>query len=254
MHYWRLNIKVRLELISEDTVRVPIAYNYLIQSMIYALIEDRFPNLHDVGFEYEKRRLKLFTFSQIYSQKYQVDGKFINFSSPLYLFVSSPIDELVDVLANKMLRREEIRIGNNCLTLSRIDPIIENFTDSSIKVKTVSPITVYTTTEDRHTYYHSPEEKIFDSLIKSNIQKKAFVLGLDIDEKSIDFSIEPLDFDQKNSRTTFYKNFFVRGWIGRFKIKGDEKLLKIALSAGLGSKNSQGFGMVVLEEVKIWDF
>ncbi|HEU23500.1 MAG TPA: CRISPR-associated endoribonuclease Cas6 [Mesoaciditoga lauensis] len=254
MHYWRLNIKVRLELISEGEVRLPIAYNYLIQSMIYALIEDRFPNLHDVGFEYEKRRLKLFTFSQIYSQKYQVDGKFINFSSPLYIFVSSPIDELIDVLANKMLRKEKLRIGNNCLTLSRIDPIIENFDGCSIKVKAVSPITVYTTSEDGHTYYHSPDERIFDSLIKSNIQKKAFILGLNTDEKSINFSIESLNSDKKNSKVTFYKNFLVRGWTGKFKIEGDEWLLKIALSAGLGAKNSQGFGMVVLEEVKIWDF
>lgn len=219
--------------------------------MIYALIEDRFPDLHDIGFEYEKRRLKLFTFSQIYSQKYQIDGKFINFTPTIYLFVSSPIDELVDVLANKMLRKEELRIGNNYFTLSRIDPIIENFDDCSIKVKTVSPITVYTTSEDGHTYYHSPDERIFDSLIKSNIQKKAFILGLNTDEKNINFSIESLNSDKKNSKVTFYKNFLIRGWTGNFKIQGDQRLLKVALSAGLGAKNSQGFGMIVLEKVKI---
>ncbi len=248
-------MKVRVELVHhQPTVTFPIAYNYLLQSLIYDLIRDKFPHLHDVGFEYEKRKLKLFTFSQIYSEKYKVNRKIINFTSPLCFFVSSPIDEFIDALTNEILRRAEIRIGKNLFTLSKIDPVIENFkNNTSIKVKAISPITVYTTDEDGHTYYHSPEEEIFNSLVKSNIQKKAFVLGIDIDENNIDFSIEPLNFDQKNSRTSFYKDFFVRGWVGNFKIQGDQKLLKVALSAGLGAKNSQGFGMIVLEEVKIWD-
>jgi len=247
-------MKVRLELSSKSIVRLPIAYNYLIQSMIYELIEDRFPDLHDVGFLYQKRKLKLFTFSQIFSQKYQINGQFINFNPPIYVFVSSPIDELISTLTNKMLQMGDIRIGNNYFTLSRVDTIVENFNDNPIKIKAISPITVYTTSEDGHTYYHSPDEEIFSSLIKSNILKKALVLGLNVNEEQFEFCIEPLNFDQKNSRATFYKNFFVKGWIGKFKIGGDKRLLKIALDAGLGAKNSQGFGMILIEEVNLWDF
>ncbi len=45
----------------------------------------------------------------------------------------------------------------------------------------------------------------------------------------------------------------IKGWNGKFRLTGDKKMLELALSAGLGAKNSQGFGLIVLEEVKMWD-
>jgi len=40
-----------------------------------------------------------------------------------------------------------------------------------------------------------------------------------------------------------YKNFLIKGWMGTFRLQGLKKALKLAYDAGLGSKNSQGFGM-----------
>ncbi|MEG6522408.1 CRISPR-associated endoribonuclease Cas6 [Desulfotomaculum sp. 1211_IL3151] len=37
--------------------------------------------------------------------------------------------------------------------------------------------------------------------------------------------------------------FIIKGWLGDFVICGDWQMLKIAFEAGLGGKNSQGFGM-----------
>lgn len=36
----------------------------------------------------------------------------------------------------------------------------------------------------------------------------------------------------------------IKGWLGIYEKDGDPRLLKLAYSAGLGAKNSQGFGMI----------
>ncbi|RKX92249.1 MAG: CRISPR-associated endoribonuclease Cas6, partial [Spirochaetes bacterium] len=35
----------------------------------------------------------------------------------------------------------------------------------------------------------------------------------------------------------------IKGWTGTFVLNGNRKILKLAYYTGLGSKNSQGFGM-----------
>ncbi|MDN5332516.1 MAG: CRISPR-associated endoribonuclease Cas6 [Tepidanaerobacteraceae bacterium] len=48
-----------------------------------------------------------------------------------------------------------------------------------------------------------------------------------------------------------YKDVIIKGWMGVYILKGDPVLLKIAYDAGLGSKNSQGFGCFeILEGLK----
>jgi CRISPR-associated endoribonuclease Cas6 len=42
-----------------------------------------------------------------------------------------------------------------------------------------------------------------------------------------------------------YKGTWIEGWVGRFLLEGPSELLRLALEAGLGAKNSQGFGYVV---------
>jgi len=45
-----------------------------------------------------------------------------------------------------------------------------------------------------------------------------------------------------------YKDFYVKGYTCRLELEGPRELLQLALDAGIGSKNSQGFGCVELVE------
>ena len=40
-------------------------------------------------------------------------------------------------------------------------------------------------------------------------------------------------------------SFPIKGWEGRFKLKGPKELLQVALDCGLGAKNSLGFGCIM---------
>ncbi|MDW8006914.1 MAG: CRISPR-associated endoribonuclease Cas6, partial [Thermomicrobium sp.] len=48
----------------------------------------------------------------------------------------------------------------------------------------------------------------------------------------------------KSKRLERYKGTWIEGWVGRFVLEGPPDYLRLALEAGLGAKNSQGFGFV----------
>lgn len=55
--------------------------------------------------------------------------------------------------------------------------------------------------------------------------------------------MEPISFSEKDKHVTRYKGFYLSGWTGTYRISGERKYLNFLYQAGLGAKNSQGFGM-----------
>ena len=62
-------MRLYVELNAMDSIRLPIHYNYLVQSMIYQNMDREFAEfLHEQGYEVDKRKFKLFTFSRLLGQ------------------------------------------------------------------------------------------------------------------------------------------------------------------------------------------
>ena len=108
----------------------------------------------------------------------------------------------------------------------------------------LSPVTIYSTLQSptgKKTYYYNPREKEFSILIRDNLLKKYqayYKRSPDNDE----FSIEPLRVSKKDEKIVSYKGFIIKGWMGLYRLNGSPELLKLAYDAGIGGKNSQGFG------------
>jgi CRISPR-associated endoribonuclease Cas6 len=227
----------------------------MIQSMLYKNLPTYFSRfLHDLGFFYNKRKFKLYTFSNIISKQYKIfkDSKRILFSSPILLYLSSAIQEIPQVLAEKFLKKESIGLGKNILNLESIEMIsIPSFKSNEIKIKTLSPITVYRTfnkeTGKKFYQFYNPENIEFSSLIKENIRKKyELISGKNL--KDFSFEIHPIN--QPRKALIKYKDFLIEGYDGKFLIKMDPEIFLTVYDAGLGAKNSQGFGMIeVMSEI-----
>lgn len=223
---------------------LPICYNHLVQGVIYNCIsEDLSKFLHDKGFIFGNRKFKLFTFSRLQG-RYTLDkknGKII-YVSDVNLLLSSPINRFIKEIANTLVRRGFIMLGENKLRVTEMAfPGMPNISKET-RIYTLSPITVYSTLltpEGRKkTYYYSPYERDFSKLINSNAKKKHFLIR----GKSLksELFIEPLRVKEVVVK---YKGTIIKGWIGNFKLKGPKSLIETVYEAGLGSKNSQGFGM-----------
>ncbi|MBS4535598.1 CRISPR-associated endoribonuclease Cas6 [Clostridium sp. D2Q-14] len=231
-------------------LNLPINYNSIIQGFIYNNISDeKFRKfLHDKGFKYEKRNFKLFTFSRI-EGKYQIDKKRkrISFESPIYITISSLVDEFLNDFGNTVLNEKEMYLGDNKINIENMEVENKNINNEEIDIKMLSPIVIYSTVDihgHKKTIYHAPGEALFDELIYENLKKKYNVVYNE-EINNEDFNILP---KRTYPVITRYKGFIIKGWLGEFKVRGDKKLLKLAYDTGFGSKNSQGFGCFEIRE------
>jgi len=241
------SVRLQLTLRGSDEARVvlPTNYNYLVQAAIYRNISRELAEfLHDKGFLFGKRQFKMFAFSRLGGRCiFDKANKQFVYKDDLTLYISSPIEKFIEDLANAIVKKGFIVLGKSMLKVTEMAfparPAIKN---DQVRICTLSPITVYSTlmTLDgkKKTYYFSPYEKEFSILINSNVKKKHFLLsGKNI--KS-DIKIEP---SRVKEVVTSYKGTVVKGWIGHFLLSGSKALIMTAYEAGLGAKNSQGFGM-----------
>lgn len=232
-----------------DEIVLPIHYNHLIQSMIYNQLDDEVAEfLHEEGFRKEKRNYKLFTFSRLLGN-YHLDRKdgLLKFNGPVKLTISSPYNEFSSSIGNSILFSRYIRIGNNKLEAKELSVEMEIVESEEIMVEAISPITTYSTLirsdGKKFTYYFNPKEKEFSQIVSNNLKNKYEASYLkDAPEENV--IIEPIG----DSRLSIikYKDFIIKGYMGRFKMSGPIPLLQMGVESGVGGKNSQGCGAIRL--------
>jgi len=232
---------IRLET-NNGVACVPTRYNSLVQAAIYSHLTPTLSKfLHEKGFMFEQRHFKLFCFSKLLGNNH-VGGGLVRFVGPVYLAVSSPIKQFIKALASSLLKEGRLRIGDQTFKVTSI-----KFSDcprisQSIKIQTLSPITMYSTLQSRNgvkkTYYYSPFEREFAALLEANLKKK-HLLVTHRNSRS-PFQIKPL---RTSEIILVYKGTVIKGWGGTFVLTASRALLKTAYETGLGGKNSMGFGL-----------
>lgn len=207
--------------------------------------------MHDKGHVVGKRHFKLFTFSRILG-KYKIQGNDITYKGPIYIWIASPLTELLESFATNFVKKEKLRLGQQYFRPTAVEVWGLRRITGPIFVRTLSPITVYSTlqtgTGKKKTYYFSPFEKDFEEIVKRNLIKKVSLLN-NVNNSSpqlerAKFSIKPVKVSTKNEHIIEYKGTIIKAWSGIYEVDGSEELLQTAFDAGLGSKNSQGFGMI----------
>jgi CRISPR-associated endoribonuclease Cas6 len=246
----RLNI-----IFSFQKLKLPINYNHILQAFILQLIDDaeyrRF--LHNEGYTFQNRNYKMFTFSKL-NGRFCVDNseKTIEFFDNVSLKISAHDENIIRYCADSLLFKDEFELLNQKITVEKIEYENQDIKNNKIYIKTLSPITVYSTVinnSSKKTIYYTPLDEQFPKLIKDNLIKK-YLAFYNLNEGDITFDDSFIIKEKNNSKSkmiiTYYKNFLIKAWNGIFEIQGDPKLLKIGYDAGFGSKNSQGFGLVEL--------
>lgn len=246
-------MRLKIELISNQKVKLPVGYNAYIQALVYNFLDKADSKwLHDEGYKFENRQFRLFTFSSILERgDYIREKKLFIFPENISFYISSPLEWVLEQIAKNFIKSTKVRIGSNDLIISSIDvmkPV--KFTNSSIKVRAITPIEVHSTIVKpdgkKLTYYYSPFEKEFNNLINENSKKKWKSLFRKDCEYNI--SIYPHFRGSGYERIVYFgtgdNKTIIKGWKGYFEVSGEIEILQFIYDAGLGSRNSQGFGMV----------
>lgn len=240
---------------SDRILKLPRDYNEILQGFIYRNLDASVGNfIHNEGFRYEKRQFKLFTFSRILG-KTKINEKFFLISSPFKLVVSSPYNEILMSMANSLFTKPESNLAGNAVTISSIEVKVAPEIESGAHIYFLSPITVYSTVVKadgkKKTYYYNPKEAEFSELVRENLIKK-YVAFFGRKPADINFSIEPIKVSNRDEKIVIYKGFVIKGWMGHYRISGSQELLKFAYDAGVGAKNSQGFGCFEVVRAGLW--
>ena len=250
-------MRIVIELMSKDKVVLPVGFNRYIQALIYNLIDMADSNwLHNTGYKMENKSFKLFTFSSILEMgRYIKEERLFIFPNKISFTVSSPVDWILEEVAKNTITNDSLQLGNNYLSVLSINVLKQPvFKSNKIKIRAVTPIEVHSTFQKSNgkkiTHYYTPFEDEFNSMINFNLRDKRKALFNDNFES--DITIKPLFKGNNYERIVYFgtgeNKTIVKGWKGYFELNGDIKLLDFAYNTGLGSRNSQGFGMIEVVE------
>lgn len=240
-------MRIKIKFYADSPVSLPLHYNYLIQSFIYRNIDEKLSQfLHEKGFVDRKRRFKGFTFSRLMAQERKVDSQKgeIILKPPFELVISSPINQFIQSFAEGIIRKGRLQLGKSKVYFESISVYAQPERREELHVKMLSPVTIYSTLTKsngrKKTYYYSPFESEFSELIRENLRKKCRAY---FGEECLgEFTIQPEKVSRRDEKIILYKGTVIKAWMGVYKLSGPPELLSLAYDAGIGSKNSQGFG------------
>lgn len=241
-----IHIKIILNT-GNNGIEIPIHYNHIVQGAIYHSIDQELAAfLHNQGFMIDNRNFKMFTFSRLYG-RFNINRvrKTITFTGAVRLIVSSPLDEFCNSIVNTLLVKGNMRFAQHYLEVQEVKVFQQEVTGDEVVVRALSPVTVYSTMlrpdGRKYTCYFQPGEPDHEKLLAENLSKKhRIVRNHTIPAKDIKIKA----FGEQKLAIVKYKDFVVKGYTGKLRLKGEKALLQTAVDSGLGSKNSQGFGCV----------
>ncbi len=242
-----------------DLLCLPIHYNHLVQSFIYKTLDKTLGHFyHEKGYCYGKRRFKLFTFSRILGKKTILpDRREFLFKGKLSLKISSLDSRLLEQCATYLVQQKEFFLGRNRCYLESIEVEMPVSSEGPMLVQALSPITTYSTVMtlkgEKKTYFYNPFEEEFSKKIIENLNRKVQAFwGNQLKSYSLEKAyIRPIKVSTKDLSIINFKGYWIKGWMGIYEINLPDPYFKVAYNAGLGSKNSQGFGMIeVIKDAK----
>jgi CRISPR-associated endoribonuclease Cas6 len=226
-----------------------LSYHHHIQGMIYKLLSsnsDYSDFLHEGGYENGGRSFKLFTFSSLRGPK-TIRKDYVYFPDFVFLDVRSVSDVFTDCLVAELNSRGQVEIMGNNLPVHDIRIAEPSIDEGRIPVSFLSPVTAHVTdAETNKTEFLTPFDPRFEKHIDMNFRRKyGAYYG---QQPATGISLEAQTIRQRDKYVTWFKNDYIVAWRGEYELKGDPEHLTFLYYAGLGARNSAGFGMFTKEK------
>ena len=247
-------MRILLTFVGKDNIRLPIGYNSFIQALLYKKVSKISAKwLHDVGYSAGRQSFKFFTFSNfLEAGKFDDENKTLTFPKSISFLLSSPMNWFLEQITSNLFKDQFVHLGYNKLMMHGINIVPETDVSSTVvKIKMLTPVTLHRTLQnnegDTKTEFFSPFNSEFSDRINNNLRKKWEALHKN--ECYSNIKISPLFEKCNDNEKCIYfgsrvqKRTVVKGWMGQFLLEGDINLIRLAYQTGIGSRNSQGFGM-----------
>lgn len=274
-----MQFKLTLRPTSNQTL-VPFNYAYRLSAFIYAVLADADAQyagfLHSQGYQVSStKRFKLFTFSDLIMPNIRVDaqagGMWVN-SPYIEWVVSFYIDKAAQHFIMGLFQDQRCVIASARhraeFIIERVEAVPVEIMGDTVTLRTLSPVVIAEKDERGMDQYLHPADTAFGPLLISNLLAKwgsvqtAVPAGAafmdEFDTSSVTYRLLPdrgrnaaqRDAAQPKSRLVTIKEGSreetrIKGYYNfRFELSGPRELLKLAVLAGVGRYNAEGFGAV----------
>ena len=132
----------------------------------------------------------------------------------------------------------ELRLMSTSLKIKNINIKDSKINEKAIIIKTASPIVTKKNDMSKTLYFSPMEDEFYRLITKNACEKFKSFYGYDYTH-----SLELISLKEPKKVVTMYKKFYITAWAGEFSLKADNDMINLLYNSGIGSKNSQGFGM-----------
>ncbi|WP_162387054.1 CRISPR-associated endoribonuclease Cas6 [Spirosoma endbachense] len=280
-----MQFRLTLRPVNRQTL-VPFNYAYRLSGFIYSVLADADKQyadfLHEQGYEYSStRRFKLFTFSDLIMPNVRVDvragGMWVN-SPYIEWVVSFYVDQAAQRFIMGLFQNQRCVIASPRhraeFIVERVESVPMEIRSQTVQLKTLSPVVIAEKDKRGMDQYLHPADEQFGPLLVSNLLAKyasvqpVIPVGVLPDDglatTSLTYQLLPnpgrnaaqRDAAQPKSRLLTIKEGSreetrIKGYYGfNFELSGTTELLELAVLAGVGRYNAEGFGAVGIVEAK----
>ena len=237
---------------------LPMDYQYYISAWIYKVLgkaDAGFAGfLHSEGYRDGAKSFKLFCFSPLNFGKptlwkektlFEIHQENVTLSVSFYL--PDAAERFIVGLFNNQQAYFGDRFNGIDLTVVQIERLPEAVVAPTVHYRALSPVVISARSEEaRYARYLSPTDEGYALMVKNNLtQKWATIPGALMLPEPFDF--EMVVTSQPKSKLVTMKpgtpqQSKVRGYVYEFDLTAPEALHQLIGSAGIGEKNSTGFG------------
>ncbi len=221
---------------------IPFNYNHILSAIIYRKIAD----LDLAAKLHFSKDFKFFTFSQIYFSDWKrIKQGFVSKDGKISFYISSPNDQLIKSLVEGHLENTEVDFKGTKLLVEQIELLKKPEFKDKMNMRTMSPVSASIKREvdgKLKIWDLGPGDERFYESIQKNLYNKYVKFYGDYDGNKW-IRIKPNMKTAKRRRIEI-KGDFHRGYMIKFEMEADARLMEFAYDCGLGERNSMGFGMV----------
>lgn len=240
-------MQLKLSFSLKKPLSLPLGHHAALQGLIYHLLgqsPEYADFLHDIGYKDGAHSFKLFVFSTLKGRHTIEEGRIVYYDR-IDLEIRSPKSEFCKILMESLQENPSAELMHQPIELMECAFSKYRITDEKIDIRMLSPLTLSTTYyegEKKKTLYLSPNDDAFtDALLHNTVSKYKAAFYADLPGS---LTLDILSLTDRDRYTTKFNNrIYITGWNGSYRLSGDPDVLTFLYDAGLGSRNSQGFGM-----------
>lgn len=239
---------------------LPVDYQYYLSAWIYKVIgkaDPEFSNfLHSEGYTTGYKQFKLFNYSPLNFGRpvlWKEKSLFEMHTDQLSLSVSFYLAEAAEKFIIGLFNQQQVYIGDQFngldLVVSSVERLPEPRITTTMNYRAASPVVISLKNENsQYAHYLSPADNGYNDLICKNLRSKhdsvPNIVSLPEDQ-NFQFILK----SEPRSKLITIKSHTpeqskVRGFVFDFSLTCPAPIHQLILAAGIGEKNSMGFGWV----------